>query len=83
MIYLLFFPSVVRTLAGHKSGIRSLDFHPYGDYVASGSLDCNIKVDARARILYCLPPAHLLHKTFDRKIISVVYLYVPVYLYYL
>ena len=36
--------SVMRTLTGHKSSIRSLDFHPYGDYAASGSLDCNIKV---------------------------------------
>ena len=36
--------AVVRTLTGHKSNIRSLDFHPYGDFVASGSLDTNIKV---------------------------------------
>ena len=34
----------MRTLTGHKSSVRSLDFHPYGDYAASGSLDCNIKV---------------------------------------
>ena len=37
--------SVIRTLTGHKSSIRSLDFHPYGDYAASGSLDFNIKVN--------------------------------------
>jgi len=36
--------AVVRTLTGHKSNIRCLDFHPYGDFVASGSLDTNIKV---------------------------------------
>ena len=36
--------TVMRTLTGHKSSIRSLDFHPYGDYAASGSLDSNIKV---------------------------------------
>ena len=34
----------MRTLTGHKSSIRSLDFHPYGDFVASGSMDTNIKV---------------------------------------
>ena len=34
----------MRTLTGHKSNIRSLNFHPYGDFVASGSLDSNIKV---------------------------------------
>ena len=38
--------AVIRTLTGHKSNIRSLDFHPYGDFVASGSLDTNIKVSA-------------------------------------
>ena len=35
---------VLRTLTGHKSSVRSMDFHPYGDYVATGSLDTNIKV---------------------------------------
>ncbi|KAJ8303196.1 hypothetical protein KUTeg_019592 [Tegillarca granosa] len=35
---------IMRTLTGHKSSIRSLDFHPYGDYTASGSLDANVKV---------------------------------------
>ena len=39
----LFF-SVVRTLTGHKSSIRGIDFHPYGEFVASGSLDTNVKV---------------------------------------
>ena len=36
--------AVVRTLTGHKSSIKSLDFHPYGEFVASGSLDTNLKV---------------------------------------
>ena len=40
----MFYFTVMRTLTGHKSSVRSLDFHPYGDYAASGSLDCNIKV---------------------------------------
>jgi len=35
---------VIRTLTGHKSSVRSMDFHPYGNYVASGSADTNIKV---------------------------------------
>ena len=41
--YLGFF-LVMRTLTGHTSSIKSLDFHPYGDYCTSGSLDCNVKV---------------------------------------
>lgn len=36
--------AVLRTLTGHKSSAKSVDFHPYGDYVTSGSLDTNIKV---------------------------------------
>lgn len=36
--------SVIRTLTGHKSEVKCLDVHPYGDFVASGSLDTNIKV---------------------------------------
>ena len=35
---------LVRTLTGHKSNIRCIDFHPYGDFLASGSFDTNIKV---------------------------------------
>lgn len=40
----LFSSLVVKTLTGHKSNIKSLDFHPFGDFVASGSLDTNVKV---------------------------------------
>lgn len=29
---------------GHKANISSLDFHPMGEYLASGSVDSNIKV---------------------------------------
>ncbi|XP_066439351.1 katanin p80 WD40 repeat-containing subunit B1 isoform X2 [Eleutherodactylus coqui] len=29
---------------GHKANVCSLDFHPYGDFVASGSQDTNIKL---------------------------------------
>ncbi len=35
---------VVRSISGHKASIRALDFHRYGDILASGSLDTNIKV---------------------------------------
>jgi len=35
---------IVRTLTGHKSTIRCMDFHPYGDFLTSGSLDTSIKV---------------------------------------
>ena len=44
---------IVRTLTGHKSNIRTIDFHPYGDFIGTGSLDTNIKVRklARARII--------------------------------
>lgn len=40
---LLLFP-VLRSLPGHKANICSLHFHPFGSFVASGSLDTNIKV---------------------------------------
>lgn len=39
---------VLRTLMGHKANICSLDFHPYGEFVASGSQDTNIKVRRRS-----------------------------------
>ncbi|KAM4602550.1 katanin p80 WD40 repeat-containing subunit B1 isoform 2-T2 [Polymixia lowei] len=29
---------------GHKANITSLDFHPFGEYLASGSMDTNIKL---------------------------------------
>lgn len=44
LTYCAWFVSVVRTLTGHKSSIRGIDFHPYGEFVASGSLDTNVKV---------------------------------------
>lgn len=42
---------VMRTLTGHTSSIKSLDFHPYGDYCTSGSLDCNVKVQIQITLL--------------------------------
>lgn len=41
---LLFFFSVVRTLTGHRSNCISVDFHPFGEFFASGSLDTNLKI---------------------------------------
>jgi katanin p80 WD40 repeat-containing subunit B1 len=36
---------VVRTFTtGHRSKVTCVDFHPYGDFFASGSLDTNVKV---------------------------------------
>lgn len=32
---------------GHKANICSVDFHPFGEYLASGSMDTNIKVTKR------------------------------------
>jgi katanin p80 WD40 repeat-containing subunit B1 len=36
---------MVRTLTGHRAGIKALDFHPYGDFLATGSTDTNMKVN--------------------------------------
>jgi katanin p80 WD40 repeat-containing subunit B1 len=41
---LFFFLSVVRTLTGHRSNCISVDFHPFGEFFASGSLDTNLKI---------------------------------------
>lgn len=44
---------------GHKANICSLDFHPYGEFVASGSQDTNIKVRYHSAYVKCkgiLPP---------------------------
>lgn len=38
------YSSVTRTLTGHKSSIKCTDFHPYGEYITSGSMDTNVKV---------------------------------------
>jgi WD40 repeat protein len=35
---------VVRTLTGHRSNCMSVDFHPFGEFFASGSLDTNLKI---------------------------------------
>lgn len=36
--------AVIRTLTGHRSSCLSVDFHPFGDFFASGSLDTSVKV---------------------------------------
>jgi katanin p80 WD40 repeat-containing subunit B1 len=35
---------VIRTLVGHRSDCQAVEFHPYGAFFASGSLDTNLKV---------------------------------------
>jgi len=46
---------VVRTLTGHKASVHCLDFHPYGEFIASGSLDTNVKVRFACTLLLLLP----------------------------
>lgn len=46
--------AVLRTLMGHKANICSLDFHPFGEYLASGSVDTNIKVTLHSLFFECL-----------------------------
>lgn len=41
---LLLVRAVVRTLTGHRSNCISVDFHPFGEFFASGSLDTNLKI---------------------------------------
>jgi len=38
------FDIVLVTLMGHRSGIKSLTFHPCGNFIATGSSDTNVKV---------------------------------------
>jgi len=35
---------VVRTVAGHRSNCTSVEFHPFGEFFASGSMDTNLKI---------------------------------------
>jgi len=35
---------VLVTQMGHRSSIKSLTFHPYGNFIATGSSDTNVKV---------------------------------------
>lgn len=37
---------------GHKASITSLGFHPFGDFLASSSMDTNIKVGVSALCCY-------------------------------
>ena len=40
----MFFVTVIRTLTGHQTSVKCMDFHPFGDFVASGSLGTFVKV---------------------------------------
>jgi len=35
---------VVRTVAGHRSNCTAVEFHPFGEFFASGSSDTNLKI---------------------------------------
>lgn len=45
--YCLLLFVAVRSISGHKAAICSMDFHRYGDILASGSMDTNLKVKGR------------------------------------
>lgn len=35
---------MVRTLTGHRSNCTAVEFHPFGEFFASGSMDTNLKI---------------------------------------
>ncbi|KAH1218057.1 Katanin p80 WD40 repeat-containing subunit B1 [Glycine max] len=35
---------MVRTVAGHRSNCTAVEFHPFGEFFASGSMDTNLKI---------------------------------------
>lgn len=35
---------MVRAFTGHRSNCSSLEFHPFGEFLASGSNDTNLKI---------------------------------------
>ena len=48
--YLLLMLKAVRTLQGHKAACTAVDFHPFGEFFASGSVDTSLKIwDIRRR----------------------------------
>jgi katanin p80 WD40 repeat-containing subunit B1 len=41
---------VTRTLTGHRSNVAAVEFHPFGEFFASGSHDTSLRVwDVRQR----------------------------------
>lgn len=41
---IVIFATVVRTLTGHRSSCNALQFHPFGEFFASGSSDTSLKI---------------------------------------
>lgn len=35
---------MVRTLTGHRSNCSAVEFHPFGEFFASGAMDTNLKI---------------------------------------
>lgn len=35
---------MVRTLSGHRSDCTAVEFHPFGEFFASGSMDTNLRI---------------------------------------
>lgn len=41
---------MARNLSSHRSAVTCLDYHPYGEFLISGSLDTNFKIwDLRSK----------------------------------
>ena len=36
--------AVIRTLTGHRSNCTAVEFHPFGEFFASGSSDTNLRI---------------------------------------
>ena len=36
---------VISNLVGHKASVTCLEYHAYADYIASGSIDAQIRVN--------------------------------------
>ena len=61
--------AVVRNMVGHRCNCISLDFHPYGDFFASGSSDTNLKVTMLSSTLPALIELVLRFGTSDVRVV--------------
>ena len=62
--------TVVRSISGHKAAIHSLDFHRYGDILASGSMDTNLKVGTTLLGILKITSSHCSYGIFEGKGVS-------------
>lgn len=47
----IFFLTVICNLVGHKANVTCLEYHGYADYIASGSIDAQIRVSLLQKLL--------------------------------